>query len=616
MFNHLNITKWISILIFSSLFGINFIPNNNQSFNQTQIFFKWPQINKATSYKLYIANEQNIYESNDNSIVINDFEWNSSYRWYVCGLNELGITIDCYDEIDFSINSLPIDYPDNVNILVLEESEYQQGINLLDYESLNYSVALDKNANPIWFSDNTNFYGDRILATQFLLNGNIVGFAPGVGYEFDLDSEVIFETPDTFDIHHYVHKTNRDTYFFIDAEIQTHPCPEECDPEYPNTISWQGDRFFEVDKQGNIIWEWSTFDYLSLDEYNPKWVDAWMSQWDFGGNPNFDWTHSNSVYYDEQTDIVYISIRNLSRITAIDYSTKEILWNIGNPDFMSEVFFDDSFDFSHQHSAQITNQQNILFFDNGRDNEPELSRCLELDVDDSNAEFVWEHILPIEMATLSRGECDRMTNGNTLISAGRTGNVLEVSADNRVIWHLNVKQNGNIPITIYRSERIFNLYPNIFSFEINDLFGSYIDGYHISNNDDSIEFNLYNKGWSNQIFNYELFDESENIIYSSQIDINAFSNTLINIPILNSSIENYFIKIFPLNNQSNYQIISFDNQFVLGDINDDFVVNIQDIVLLINNILFDESYTENGDLNFDLGINILDVINMIALIIS
>ena len=117
-----------------------------------------------------------------------------------------------------------------------------------------------------------------------------------------------------------IHKTNRDTYFFIDAEIQAHPCPQECDPEYPDIISWQGDRFIEVDKEGNVIWEWSTFDYLSLDEYNPKWVDLWMSQWDFGGNPNFDWTHSNSVYYDEDLDIVYISIRNLSRITAVSYT--------------------------------------------------------------------------------------------------------------------------------------------------------------------------------------------------------------------------------------------------------------------------------------------------------
>ena len=38
-------------------------------------------------------------------------------------------------------------------------------------------------------------------------------------------------------------------------------------------------------------------------------------------------------------ELVYISLRNLSRITAIDYNSKEIIWNLGNPDFMEEIFF-------------------------------------------------------------------------------------------------------------------------------------------------------------------------------------------------------------------------------------------------------------------------------------
>ena len=106
---------------------------------------------------------------------------------------------------------------------------------------------------------------------------------------------------------------------------------------------------------------------------------------------------------------------------------------VGVVDFMQNIYFDNDFGFSHQHSAQVSNENNILFFDNGRDNNPELSRCLEVNVNENNsdAEFVWEYVLPAEMLTLSRGECDRLANGNTLISAGRTGNVLEVDSDNK-----------------------------------------------------------------------------------------------------------------------------------------------------------------------------------------
>ena len=609
--------KCVLIIILSIIFGQDFVPNNNQSLNQTQIFFKWPQINNSILYRLYINDNQNFYESDSNSIIINDFEWDSAYSWYVCGFNNSNNMIDCYDELYFNIRSLPTNYPANVNILEFNESEYLAGVTLLDYESLGFSVVLDQTGKAIWISDNLNFNDSKIWATQFLLNGNIVGFGPGVGYELNIDSEITFQTDENFEIHHQFYKTKNNSYFFIQAEVQYHPCPDECEPEYPDIIPWQGDKFIEIDELGNILWEWSTFDYLSLNEYNPYWVERFMIQWDFGGNPDFDWTHSNSVYFDEDESIVYVSIRNLSRIIAIDYNTKEILWHIGDSNFMEEVFFDYDFEFSHQHSAQITNNKNLLFFDNGRFNELEVSRCVEIEFDDNfnSAELIWEHVLPPDMLTLSRGECDRLNNGNTLISVGRTGNVLEVNNQNEIVWHLNVNNDLGVETTIYRSDRIPNLYPNIFSFEVNNLFGSYNDNYHISYNDNDIEFNLYNKGWSNQLFVYELLDINENILYSSQIDLSAFSNQNINIPI-NSSIEDYYLKVFSLNNESNFQIISFDNNFILGDINDDFEVNIQDIILLINNILLDEGYIENGDLNFDSGINILDVINMVNLIIS
>jgi len=606
---------YLYLLLFNLVLGNQFLPLNQTFLNQNQIFFKWPQINKAVNYKINFNDNQLIFESILNSTIIDGFNWGESYSWNVCGINQYDEIIRCFDENFFTINSLHEDYPSNVTVLEIDENQYQDGITLLDYESLNFSAAIDKFGNPVWFSNNDNFSLNRILATQFLDNGNIVGFAPGIGYEFNLNSDIVFETTNEFDIHHSIHKTNRDTYFFIDAEIQAHPCPEECDPEYPDIISWLGDRFIEVDSSGNIIWEWSTFDFLSLDEYNPKWVDIWMAQWDFGGNPTFDWTHSNSVYYDEELDIVFISIRNLSRVTAIDYNTKQILWNMGVPDFMETVYFDDSFDFSHQHSVQVTNDKNIIFFDNGRDKIPELSRCVEISYNENlEAELIWEHILPAEMLTLSRGECDRLNNSNTLISAGRTGNVIEVNSNNETVWHLNVKENNVIPVTIYRSERIKNLYPNVFSFKIYDLFGSYGDNYQIELNSDNINVDIYNQGWISQSFVYELLDENQNILSIDEVYINSLSSENIDINI-DSSFQNYILKIYPSNDIDSYQLLSFNNNFLLGDINDDLQINIQDIILIINLILEDGDYREIADINQDNGISILDVILLINLII-
>ena len=142
--------------------GQDFIPQNNATLNYTQIFFKWPQINNSNSYKLYFNNQESEYESNQNSIVIDVFEWNSNYSWYVCGVNESNDVIDCYDEVNFNIRALPLNYPANVNILEFNESEYLAGVTLLDYESLGFSVVLDKNGIPIWVADNTNFSNSKI----------------------------------------------------------------------------------------------------------------------------------------------------------------------------------------------------------------------------------------------------------------------------------------------------------------------------------------------------------------------------------------------------------------------------------------------------------------------
>ena len=607
--------KYLLIILSSVIISQDFMPQNGATLNYTQIFFKWPQINNSNSYKLYTNNQE--YNSNQNSIIIDEFEWNNQYSWSICGLNESNHIIDCYEDMNFNTAELPINYPANVNVLELNESEYLSGVTLLDYESLGFSVVLDKDGNPIWSADNTNFDNSKIWATQFLLNGNIVGFGPGVGYELNLDSDIIFQTNEEFEAHHQFYKTKNDSYFFMEAEIQYHPCPNECEPEYPDIIPWQGDKFMEIDESGNILWEWSTFDYLTLNEYNPYWVEKYMQQWDFGGNPSFDWTHSNSVYFDEDEGVVYISIRNLSRIVAIDYNTKEILWHIGDSDFMEEVFFENDFGFSHQHSAQITHDKNIIFFDNGRFNNPELSRCLEIEIDDSfeNAELIWQHVLPESMLTLSRGECDRLSNGNTLISAGRTGNVLEVNNQNEIIWHLNVTNDLGVEATIYRSERILNLYPNIFSFEINNLFGSYDEDYHIVYDENNIEFKLYNQGWSEQIFVYQLLDTTQNILHTNQINISEYNSETINIPILDPLIGNYILKIFPLNNETNYQSIRFDNSFMIGDVNNDLELNILDILALVNIIIYDEFFLEEADLNYDNGINILDITILLNLIL-
>ena len=602
------------------LFSNPFLPNNGQAINYTQVFFRWPQIVGTDGYQL------KIFENGENEVVITDttnsnsllldeiLDWDTSYNWQICGLGLY--SEDCFYQNNFTISPLPEHHTDQINILYIDEANYYEGINILDFENLGYSIALDKYGNEIWFADKYNFDNSKIMSVELLDNGNFTGFSYGRGYEFTIDSEIIFETPEEINVHHQILKTTHNTYFIIDAEIEYHPCPDECDPQFSMLpIPWQGDRFIELNSLGEIIWEWNTFDYISILEYNPYYAET------YNGTIEFDWTHSNSVFYDEISGAVYVSIRNLSRVTSIDYPTGEINWNLGNSDFMENPDFENEIGFSQQHSVQLTGDGNLIFFDNGRYQDPELSRCVEVEFDADEEPFLlWEHVLPDSMFTGSRGECDRLENNNTLISAGRTGNVIEIDNDNQLIWHLRVQDNHGNDISVYRTQRVANLFPNIFSYEIDELFGEYGDYYII--NDGDIGLSIYNKGWEDGVLEYRISDSNEDILVG-QIALDS-SVVYHNIDLVSYSFSYDMLYTLKLNSAMNiiiFQDISFNFLDVdLGDVNIDENIDILDIVMIVNFILLvnlpDNNEFYLSDFNSDNQIDVLDLTELINFILQ
>ena len=75
---------------------------------------------------------------------------------------------------------------------------------------------------------------------------------------------------------------------------------------------------------------------------------------------------------------------------------------------------------------------------------------------------------------------------------------------------------------------------------------------------------------------------------------------------LNNSAKNYIRGIL----EEHYQ------QSLTGDINEDSVLNIQDIILLVNIILTGELGSDAADMNADGAVNILDVIELVNLILN
>ena len=609
----MNLVKIKLFILFIGFSIGNILPPEESQLNYTQVFHRWDQIPGAEEYLFAIkdmdsGNAQEMIVSS-NSIMTDLSEWGKSYEWSACSIINGVITENCSDVYQYSINPLPSYFPDDINISVLNDEYMQNGITIMDFESLSFSAALKADGIPVWFTP-VNETMEKFVFTQFYENGNVIGFGSGYGYEIDLNGEIVFQSPQTYGVHHHFNKTEDGTYFLIDANVEYQYCPEECHPSLPDEIPWQGDVFIELDENSNTIWEWNTFDYINLEEYNPYYVQV------YNGNNEMDWTHSNSVHFDPNTQSVFVSIRNLSRITKIDYSSKEIIWNLGEHDFLTEVSFPEELGFSQQHSVQVLENGNLLFFDNHRYLQPELSRCMEVAIHEENqsAELVWEHVLPANLFTGSRGECDRLENGNTLITIGRTGNSIEVTPDNEVVWHLIVNNSG-FDVTMYRSERIDNLHPVAFSAALEEIeeTGEEL----ILNNDETITLNIHNQSWHTGDFVYEIFDIEGNSLLEAVTQVISYeTNTFqVDISSLNTNISE--IRIYPqIAPEKVYTIELYSNSEILqGDLNEDNLLNILDIVLLVN-VILDGGISVPGDLNDDGVNNVLDIVILANLILD
>ncbi|HWZ85462.1 MAG TPA: arylsulfotransferase family protein [Thermoanaerobaculia bacterium] len=111
-----------------------------------------------------------------------------------------------------------------------------------------------------------------------------------------------------------------------------------------------------------------------------------------------------------------LSMRSLNAIAILDGATSEVLWLWGPTNL------------SLQHYPTILDNGNILLFDNG------TSRSQVIEVDPRTNAVAWRYAPEKNFHSASRGACQRLSNGNTLITLSERGHALEVTSSGRTVW--------------------------------------------------------------------------------------------------------------------------------------------------------------------------------------
>jgi hypothetical protein len=230
------------------------------------------------------------------------------------------------------------------------------------------------------------------------------------------------------------------------------------------------DTIIEVDKNGKIDWEWICSEHFEEMGFSPrakKTLRRNPGMQPAGGGIG-DWMHMNSIstlgpnrFYDSgdrrfHPDNIIWDGRQTNIIAIIERKTGKIVWRLG-PYFTAAQPLRKIGQIIGQHHAHmiprgLPGEGNILLFDNGGaagygapnpgsptglDNaRRDFSRVLELDPITLEVKWRYPPAGPrggrLYSALVSSAQ--RLPNGNTLITEGNGGRIIEVTAGHEIVW--------------------------------------------------------------------------------------------------------------------------------------------------------------------------------------
>ena len=367
----------------------------------------------------------------------------ANYQWRVRSVED-GVPQEWSVLSNFSTKVIPLAYELSVQTQ-FGQTAPQPGVTVFNH--CNSVVGFNLQGEQVLFVETQARVGD----VKIIPGGRLLHIGGSRAWILNFAGDVLWASPESDDlrVHHCASMMPNGNVMLLLREYRDIT-------QDGVTREWQGDRIVEMEIDTNeIVWEWSTFDHYTTEDYDVFQTNHWN-----------DWTHVNNAHYEPADNSVYISCRHLSRITRIDYDTKEIVYNLGMDMPSGDVMVGNDL-FSYQHSPQLLPNGNLVLFDNGnrRGGVPAgadaRTYAVEIELSGSpleEASIVWSWETPTYCP--STGDADRLENGNTLVTSTQLLGMYEVDPQGEIAWNLEILSlescAGLRPG--YRSTRIPNLY--------------------------------------------------------------------------------------------------------------------------------------------------------------
>jgi hypothetical protein len=221
------------------------------------------------------------------------------------------------------------------------------------------------------------------------------------------------------------------------------------------------DGIIEINPTTNeIVWEWQALNHLvqehddSKANYGIVKENSQLIDFNYNQRDDGDLTHANGIAYDENKDVIYLSVNFYSEIWVIDHSTSieeasshtggnygkggDLIYRFGNPSAYQNNNGDRLFNNNHYPNL-LTDNRSMLVFSNGAELEQstvyelQLPETFNLDINSNNEPFVAWSFTDSDLYSARVSGAVRLPNGNTLITEGDAG-IWEVTQNGEIVW--------------------------------------------------------------------------------------------------------------------------------------------------------------------------------------
>ncbi len=190
-----------------------------------------------------------------------------------------------------------------------------------------------------------------------------------------------------------------------------------------------GDKLVEVAPDRTQTTIWDIWDAIPYNE-----DDRWM--------PDDQWSHANTLSFDEATQTYTVSFFGLRALARIDRATGELLWLMGTSDSDFVGADGDTTVLHGSHGFQFLDGS-LLAFENGDSSDAD-SRAVELSFDEDEPVMteLWSFAPSPSLYSFSLGDVQRLDSGDTLADFSANGTMIQVDAAGTEQWKLTAGVGG------------------------------------------------------------------------------------------------------------------------------------------------------------------------------